>query len=222
MNQALREAHERQAKLANDLYRVLGHALSQWSALEEALCSTYILSACPHHQTQRSPAGAAFWAVTAFADKLKISHAAVSVWARDKENLSIEWRALYDELRKQDSERRDLTHGTVTTYWHGEIGETFFAPSHLRAIYTADVGGAADDAQLIPSEGRLSRSDIEQRTAGYTEISKRLRSFRTVLYFHLAERGAVGLPAGEASPPPRTETIPYGATSPPPPEPLQE
>jgi hypothetical protein len=222
MQEKLRESHDKQANLADALYRSLGHAVSHWSSLEEALCSIYILAACPHHQTSKSPAGAGFWAVT-YESKLKLADAAVVIWARDHEALNCEWNNLIDELMNIGAKRRDLVHGTVITHWHDDTGETFFAPSHFRTSYPPDLNDATiGNTEPVPPEARLSQKEIEQHTAEFSEIAKRLRSFRTVLYFCLQERGAVGLPAGEVAPLPRTETIPYDGVSPPPPEPLQE
>jgi hypothetical protein len=215
--ESLRQAHGGEAIKAHGLYAAVGYALTQWSILEEALCSIYILAVAPHHKTSYSPAGASFWAIATFDGKLRMTHAAVSIWARDIDDVDREWGPLYNALGKKNPKRNDLAHGTVVTQWREGEAATFFAPSHFRRFYTTDPTEMVDYGTWpIPPEGRLSAKDIQQRAEGFKQMATRLRGFRRILYFHLRQRGEVGLPADKGGLPRHTEATPTSTETPPP------
>jgi hypothetical protein len=174
--------HAEQSVIAADLFRAVGHALTQWSTLEEALCTIYILCVCPHHKMSIAPAGAGFWAVPAFDSKLKMTNTAVRIWTRENASLDGQWNPLYNKLVAKGPKRNDLAHGTVATYWNGNLGQTSFVPSHYRKLYATD-WARSDQPRVDPftPEGSLSKTQIEERGASFTRLAGRLRTFRSVL-----------------------------------------
>jgi hypothetical protein len=185
--------------LENEIYQLIGRALTEWSKVEETLSGLFALATIQRVDDKIGPAACAFWAVLSFDAKLRMTDAALTFRLSDHEALVTEWHSLKKSLSKKAKKRAELAHGTVArwTFTNPKTKEkeagSFFAPSLYKQVNAKSDSSLRVRVMITTSgdtrpEGRLDKEDIEERIGGFQKTKKRLQTFHGLAYRELEQR----------------------------------
>jgi hypothetical protein len=93
------------------LAALLGHALSTWARVEEELCLVFEAAL---NTPNPFAARACFYAVRSFEARLDVVHAAITSIHLLPVELSKEWKAIHNNLRRKARARNQLAHSAIT------------------------------------------------------------------------------------------------------------
>jgi hypothetical protein len=102
-----------------EFYASIGHAISQWAHVEDALCRVYISAIGLNHRKvaspYRLPATAAFHAIISPDAKAQMAHASISIHLMQKggdesEALLEEWNRIFKRVTERLRARNQLAH----------------------------------------------------------------------------------------------------------------
>lgn len=149
-------------------YAVLGHAISQWAHLEEALFSVYAVA---NPERVSAAHAAAYHSVTNFNSKLVMAGAAIQIEFRTDEQLKARWEKLAKKLSMKARRRNELAHFQLLIDATGD-----------QTVYrlVSPLGNPKRWLSARPNEGyRLA--DIEAAAVTFYEGRDDLRDFAGVL-----------------------------------------
>ena len=121
------------------MFAAIGKAIARWSAFELHLCEVFTHCMGPSYPIgdqnfyafDNQAAGGAFYAVESFRGKLSLTDKALRSRLRhmqSPDNLSAEWKAVFDKASKQSKFRNRLAHWNVLTFLSEKTGRVRMVP----------------------------------------------------------------------------------------------
>lgn len=167
----------------DEVYTAVGRALSAWSSIEHALCTTFTYAIITDPWAAVGYAHASYWAVESLIGKLNMVDAAVKLRCYELPEILKLWSVIYKRMREKNNRRNELAHGTVI---HLDGVGVFFIPSPYKT-FLFDIPKISLELPLL-SQGfanKLTAAQIGHRTRSFEMFAIRFGKFNANLKLNL-------------------------------------